>query len=294
VRLPRSSTHVVLRHPEWLMVPRALVTSLRRTNPRSPAYIGAIARWSRTASNSVEGLFLTPLVPAAQDHTVSVVRELASRYNVDGIHFDYLRFPSTEFDYGALALAEFRSSVAPSVTAAERQRLDGAATTDPGAWTKAHPAAWTTFRQERMTSLVARLSAAARDARPGVQVSAAVFADIAAARTDRLQTWPAWATAGYLDVVCPMMYTTGAAQFTSQVREARAVLGSTPLWAGIGAYRLTVGATATNVRTARREGAAGVLLFSYDSLTSGGAPSRNYLSAIRPVLLEPGGPRSHD
>ena len=45
------------------------------------------------------------------------------------------------------------------------------------------------------------------------------------------------------------------------------VAGAAPLWAGIGAYRLSPAQTDQNIQTARRLGADGIILFSYDSLT---------------------------
>jgi len=60
---------------------------------------------------------------------------------------------------------------------------------------------------------------------------------------------------------------------------ARQAAGAHPIWAGIGAYRLTRVQIADNVQTARRLGADGVILFSYDSLTE---PSRGpgYLAEV--------------
>jgi hypothetical protein len=78
--LPRSEEHVALRHPSWLMLPKPLAASLRAIDPESPAYIGALSRWTRAASEQVEGLYLSPLVPEARAHTTAVVRELATRY----------------------------------------------------------------------------------------------------------------------------------------------------------------------------------------------------------------------
>ena len=70
----------------------------------------------------------------------------------------------------------------------------------------------------------------------------------------------------------------------------------TPFWAGIGAYRLSATATAANIRAARRAGAAGVLLYSYDGLMDAARPPGSALAALRWVLLEsaPGSPAGRD
>ena len=95
----------------------------------------------------------------------------------------------------------------------------------------------------------------------------------------RLQDWRGWLRAGLVDVVCPMAYTTDSAVFAAQIAAAREIAGVHGLWAGIGAYRLSSPQIVEHVRTARRLGVGGVILFSYDSLAD---PARgpNYLSQV--------------
>jgi hypothetical protein len=81
-----------------------------------------------------------------------------------------------------------------------------------------------------------------------------------------------------------MVYTTDAAMFANQVAQAREIAGGHPVWAGIGAYRLSPDQTLDNIQTARRSGVGGIILFSYDSLID---PSRGpgYLAQIGRGLL---------
>jgi uncharacterized lipoprotein YddW (UPF0748 family) len=39
-------------------------------------------------------------IPDAREYTVRLVREIAERYDVDGIHFDFIRYPDDRFDDG--------------------------------------------------------------------------------------------------------------------------------------------------------------------------------------------------
>jgi uncharacterized lipoprotein YddW (UPF0748 family) len=282
--LPRSREHVAWSHPEWLMVPRPLAAALRKVTPRSPAYLGALARWTRASSSSVEGLYLSPISRDSQDYTVSVVRELVERYPVDGLHLDYVRYPGVDFDYSAAAIAEFRASVAAALPSADRQRLDRAATSDPAAWPDALAHDWAAFRRERLTSLVRRIHGAVRTARPAAIVSAAVFPVLVTARDTKYQDWINWARAGLLDVACPMIYTSDAAEFAAQAGEISTALGTVPFWAGIGAYKLAMSQTIEHVRLARRAQAAGILIFSSEQPAGTGNPAD--LSVLRPVLLE--------
>jgi hypothetical protein len=52
------------------------------------------------------------------------------------------------------------------------------------------------------------------------------------------------------------------------------------VWAGIGAYRLSPAQTIENIQAARRLGAAGFALFSYDSLTGAKPPAPDYLATV--------------
>src|SRR6188474_2267151 len=74
VSLPASRDLVIYRAPEWLMVPRELAAEMKKVDLRSPAYIGRLARWTRAHTSIVEGLYTSPLHPAAQDHTAAVKR----------------------------------------------------------------------------------------------------------------------------------------------------------------------------------------------------------------------------
>ena len=279
VDLPAARDHVIYRHPEWMMVPQALAGDLARVDPRSPEYLGRLARYIRGHQNQIEGIYLSPLIEAAMDYTASVVRDIATRYEVDGVHLDYVRFPSADFDYSPAALAAFRHSVAPHLAPADRVRYDASAVENPILYTQLFAERWRSFRQTQLTRLVVRLREAVKDARPSALLSAAVVPDPIEATEQRLQDWQGWLARGLLDIVCPMAYTTDAAIFAKQVAAARAVAGTQRLWAGIGAYQLSQPEIVENILTARRLGVDGIVLFSYDSLT-GPRRGLEYLSAV--------------
>ncbi len=265
--MPPAREHVVYRHPEWLMVPRALAEHLVTIEPRSPEYVGRLTRHARAQSGDIEGLYLSPTVPAAVDYTVSVVRDVVDRYDVDGVHFDYLRYPTEDFDYSRESLAAFRRHVLPDLPVADRRRYDARiADGEALIYTRAFPARWRAFRTDRLTSLLSKLHSAVKTRRPAAIVSAAVAPDPSDAAGRRLQDWRSWLARDLVDVLCPMAYTTDASLFAAQIGAAQSVAAGHPIWAGIGAYRLSSSQIADNVQLARRLGVAGVILFSYESL----------------------------
>lgn len=263
--LPAARGHVVNRHPEWLMVPRPLAHELARAGARSPEYVGRLARWTRAASD-VEGLFVTPMLPEAANHVVAVVDDLVARYPIDGVHLDYVRYPSPEFDYGLGVLRQFRADIDVALSPAERGRYDANSISDLTALTDIYPERWAGFRRSRLNAVVLRLRTTIKKRRPEVMLSAAVFPDAAEAANRKFQDWRFWAENRWLDAICPMAYTADPTVFASQIASARVAAGPQPLWAGIGAYRMTSARTVQHIEAARRLGAEGFILFSYDSL----------------------------
>lgn len=279
--LSTSPAHLIRRHPEWLMIPRALAGRASRANPRDRAYLDALVSWTNANIARVEGLYISPLPAGARAHAVSIARDLATRYPLDGLHLDYVRFPNEMFDFSAAAVAEFRASLPPGALAG----LDRAAPASPTMLADRFPAEWDAFRRSRVTWLVDGMAAAARDARPGILISAAVIPDPAAALSIKQQDWPAWAARGLVDAICPMAYAEDRDTFNLQLESARNAAGPAAVWTGIGAYRLTAAETASRVREARGAGASGVLLFSYDSISQGRAGARYLADVARAVFL---------
>ena len=280
VELPAAGDHLVYRHPEWLMVPRPIAQEIARLDPSNPAYVGKIARWTRGQLESVEGLYASPLQPDAAAYTERVVADLARRYDLDGIHLDYARYPNQQFDYSRFAIAAFRADIRPRITLETRRELDAAEVVDLFAYPDRFPAEWTAFRRARLTSLVARIRRAVRDVRPTAIVTAAVFPDPQDAFDDRLQDWRGWLASHLVDAVAPMAYTQEAARFAEQIAAARDIAGGHAVWAGIGSYRLTPAQTTDNIQVARKLGTAGFVLFSYDSLTGPKSPAPDYLAIV--------------
>jgi uncharacterized lipoprotein YddW (UPF0748 family) len=265
--LPSARDHIVYRHPEWLMVPRALGSDLIAVDPRSPEYLGRLTRYVRSQSNELEGLYVSPVPAAAAAYTTSVVRDIAVRYDIDGIHLDYIRYPREDFDFSRATLAAFRTSLDADLTPEQRRRYDGrAAAGEPLIYTAAFPERWRAFRVARLTALATSLRDMLKTVKPGALVSVAVVPNADEAAAERLQDWRQWLDRGLVDVVCPMAYTADAALFATQIATARDIAGAHPVWAGIGAYRLSRDRIVDNVQTARRLGVDGVILFSYDSL----------------------------
>ncbi len=171
-----------------------------------------------------EERWLCPSQPANQQLEIDAMLEVATKYDVDGVHFDYIRYPGPESCFCAGCRERFEKAIG--------RRLDRwpAAVREDGELKER----WLEFRRAQITRVVAAVAEAVHEKRPGVKVSAAVFPNWPVDRDGIGQDWKAWCEQGWLDFVCPMDYTPDAGQFEALVDRQRGWAGAVPCYPGIG------------------------------------------------------------
>jgi len=289
--LPTDPTHVYNKHPEWLAVPRAVASELYKMSPRDPSYRARIVEWSKANRAELEGIYTGPANPKVREHIYKIWMDILKDYEVDGIHFDYVRLASPDFDFSRTSLDKFRKWLEPKLSAAERRQVKISLKDNPLAAAEAYADKFANFQREQITMLVARIYRGVKQRKPEVTVSAAVFANDENAYTRRFQDWRRWLALGILDVACPMAYSTDTAVFKKQIEIATTSAHSAgrQVWAGIGAYRIPVESTVEKINVARALGADGIILFSYDftARPSELNPTGDYLERVRRAVFKP-------
>jgi uncharacterized lipoprotein YddW (UPF0748 family) len=173
---PRDSKHPFHAHPEWRLYD---------------------AKGTAQALNE-HYVIVNPLLPEVQEHIVAVCRDIVTRYAVDGLHLDYVRFVSdtmkdpSAFPGDARSIELFAKAGRAGVATAEDQ------------------AAFRDFKRDEITRLVRRLKKEAVGAawgRPGVVLTAAVWRRPELAHDSVLQDAAAWLREGAIDRALPMIYT---------------------------------------------------------------------------------------
>jgi uncharacterized lipoprotein YddW (UPF0748 family) len=290
--LPTDPKHVYNKHAEWLAVPRPVAGDLYKMSPRDPRYRERIVEWSKANRGELEGIYTGPANPKVRRHIYDIWMDVLKNYDVDGLHFDYVRLASPDFDYSRLSLEKFRKWLEPKLSKEERRQLKQALKQNPLAGPDTYAARFGEFQREQITTLVERIYRGVKQRKPNVMVSAAVFANDENAYTRRFQDWRRWLSMGILDVACPMAYSTDTAIFKKQIEIATASAHSAgrKVWAGIGAYRLPVESTVEKINVARGLGADGIVIFSYDFTIRAGElnPGGNYLERVRQAAFESG------
>ena len=287
--LPADPTHVYNKHPEWLAVPKPVAAELFNMSPRDPVYRQKIVEWSKANRAELEGIYTGPANPKVKQHIYNIWMDVLKHYRVDGLHFDYVRFASPDFDYSRTSLEKFHVWLKPQLNESERRELKQAQKQNPLATVEIFPAKFADFQRAQVTALVERIYRAVKKRRPEVLVSAAVFANDENAYTRRFQDWRRWLQMGILDVACPMAYTTDTAVFQKQIEVATTTAhgAKRQVWAGIGAYRIPSESAVEKINVARTLNAEGFILFSYDftARPSELNPDGAYLERIRRAVF---------
>ncbi|MCX7818982.1 MAG: family 10 glycosylhydrolase [Kiritimatiellae bacterium] len=200
--------------------------------------------------------WLCPSHPDNRRLEVEAMVEIARRYNVNGLHFDYIRYPDADHCVCDGCRARFEESTGRRVQ-----------NWPDDLWSDQWRSEWNEWRRRQISLVVEEVHRRARAARPGLKLSAAVFRNWERDRHGVAQDWKLWCERGWLDFVCPMNYTDDAVQFELLVRRQRAWAGAVPLCPGIGASavspRLTAMDVTEQIRIAERAGAAGFVVFNY-------------------------------
>jgi len=288
--LPDNPEHVYNAHPEWLAVPQALARDLYSMSPRDARYRELIVTWSKANRGELEGIYTGPANPKVREHIYRIWMDVLKKYRVDGIHFDYVRYASPDFDYSRTSLKAFAKWLDPQLSPTERRALKRYLPANPLAATELYKERFADFQREQITILVARIYRDVKKRRPEVTVSAAVFANDENAYTRRFQDWRRWLKMGILDVACPMAYSPDTAVFQKQIGIATSTAHAAGrlIWAGIGAYRISAESTVEKINVARTIGADGIILFSYDFTATPGAlnPQGDYLERVRSAAFD--------
>ncbi len=138
-------------------------------------------------------MWLNPVLPAVRQHLRALILELSEKYNLDGIHLDYIRYPGP---------GDFLTD---SQNPAYRLFFD---------FQKATPEEWDAFRRSRISALIQDCRSILQRTNPKLLLSAAIFGDCQIGTRAFFQNSRRWVWKSSLDWVVPMTYTSDTLQFS--------------------------------------------------------------------------------
>lgn len=150
---------------------------------------------------------LNPCLPEVRRYIVDICHDIVSRYDVDGLHLDYIRFPK-----------EPPASGPPGADYPRDSRTVALFAKQTGKMPQDDPALWTQWRADQITALVRQIKLVLSLTKPKVIVSAAVGADPNAHLQNYFQDSLGWMREGLIDWVIPMNYTSDPRLFANRNR----------------------------------------------------------------------------
>jgi uncharacterized lipoprotein YddW (UPF0748 family) len=203
-------------------------------------------------------IWASPGIPAVRRHILDVVMDIVTKYDVDGIHFDYIRYPEESptkgYSHDSISVSRFESA-------------EG----------NPYKLAWDHWQREQINELVYDAYNAITAAKPWVKVSAAVIGKYKGSGWNSYsvvyQDPRAWMELGKIDFIVPMVYWERShpthpfdpliAQWQDRVAYSRYVLPglSTGLIAKAGWNELSA-----EIEDVRQKGLPGVVFFSAGGL----------------------------
>ena len=185
--------------------------------------------------------------------------EVVRNYDVDGIHFDYIRYPDGDHCFCAGCRERFQHAVAGGLKNWPADVLEGGALRQQ----------WLDWRRSNITTVVKAVSEQARAIKPNIQLSAAVFRYWSTDRDIVGQDWKLWCDKGYLDFVCPMDYTPSNARFEDMVSQRRCNgRARRPVLSGLGrqfisSSRFGADRAIEEINITRQNNTHGFVIFNY-------------------------------
>jgi len=238
---PRDQSHAWWSRPEW-----RLHDPSGKPQPLNEHYV-----------------IVNPLRDAVRDHIASVARDITARYEVDGIHLDYIRFVTDTMEESAVYPADRAS-----------RRLLEARTGSSDLDSPEQRAALRGLIRDAITQTVRDVREAITRERPDAMLTAAVWRRPDLARDLYEQDAAAWVNNGLLDAAIPMIYTADNEQFRGDLRAWCRETRNERIIPGIGVYKHDDGAS--TVEQIEIAGGDRFVLFAYASLFQSRAPGQDH------------------
>ncbi len=197
--------------------------------------------------------WLCPNDPENKRLLSRLVSELVSKHNVDGVHFDRIRYPGKDSCF----CTKCRKAFEDYAGAPMRRWPDDAANGD-------FKSKWTEFRVASINSLLSSMTQSALAAKKGTYISVAVYPDSAQARVNVGQDWAAWCRKRQVSFACPMNYHSSTSQFQADIRRQIQQTGKPGMLVpgiGTGPMRMSADELSRQINATRAEHTYGFIVF---------------------------------
>ena len=239
---PSDPQHVVNLHPDWIV------------------------------PSSSDMKFLDPAKKEVKAYLLEMYKEVVSKYYVDGLHLDYIRYSETYDGLDADTRQKFSSIywIDPFFIVHYPQSVKDYY--GPRGYEKLRRE-WIDYKCKQVNELVRDISLSVREVNPVIKVSAAVFQSLEDAKDRKCQNWPFWIKKGWVDFAVPMIYTKDTDIVRRRIKESASAAPGGRILVGLGPYLVSpedFGRQFSVYRQMKKKYGSiqGFSLFSYDAISS--------------------------
>ena len=219
------------------------------------------------------GYFLDPANPEVIGFLLSLMDEIATKYKIDGINIDYVRYPNISKDnYGNQW----------GYTKFAREEFKILYEVDPIDLTKDDPLFkdWCEYRCDKITDYIRKVSNVLKSNK--IMFSVVIFPDYKVSLKTKFQDWSRWASLEYVDAYTPLILTSDDALAKSMLEEIKKKSHDTKIYPGLfaGFIESDPEDLLKQIRTMRSLELSGVILFDWAHLNS------NYLDVLKTSVFK--------
>jgi uncharacterized lipoprotein YddW (UPF0748 family) len=199
--------------------------------------------------------WLCPSHPENREMEKNLMMEVVRKYDIDGVHFDYMRYPYEPLCYCITCKEKFAQETGLPLENWPADVWKGGK----------YREIYLDWRRELITSSARDIAAAIHAYDPYVCVSLAARSGLEHAYNSDAQVWWKWDDEGILDFVCPMNYSDKPSGYIQSIREHYPLVkGSIPYYGGIGLFRMRDAPLLIEaIEGGRKLGQDGFTIFSY-------------------------------
>ena len=197
--------HILYIYPEW--------ANIQRKN----AYEDVL----KPFVSEHNGYFLDPANHIVRKFLLSLINEISSDYDIDGLNIDYVRYPqslspnfsgylASTWGYTKEARNNFRKKYRKDPLDLDVQNP---------LWQK-----WIRYRQNYVTEFVSKVKSAVNN--KNIVISTVIFSDTNKTAVTKLQNWLKWIQNNYVDAVTPLIMSSDEYRAEISVRKIKKIVGN--------------------------------------------------------------------
>ena len=236
---PTYDNHLLLTKPSWL------------DRKEDDEYIlGGKFLYNDNYNIDGEGFFLAPTNLEVNNYLLDVISELSNNYQLDGVHYDYIRYHSISYGYN-LNGYEYISK-----NQVEEDNIDISLLNN--------------LKRNAITDFIKRSKFIIKEVLPNCIISAAVKPNIYNAKLIYGQEWDLWLSAGYLDWVVPMNYLVDDNDFIKNIYIMKDNIPEkhySKIIIGVSTYNQSARSAGRKVSRLKKMNFKNISIFSYNTMS---------------------------